>query len=78
MNELILISENEKSSKINRNFKSNKNGHSGGMEMKFIRFFRKVVELCEIPDKNARLANQYTLLSLYDPSSKVEINEKTL
>ena len=46
--------------------------------MKFIRFFRKVVELCEIPDKNARLANQYTLLSLYDPSSKVEINEKTL
>ena len=24
--------------------------------------FRKVVELCEIPDKNARLANQYTLL----------------
>ena len=35
MNELILISENEKSSKINRNFKSNKNGNSGGMEMKF-------------------------------------------
>ena len=44
LNELILISENEKSSKINRNFKSNKNGNSGGMEMKFIRFFRKVYE----------------------------------
>lgn len=78
MNELILISGNEKSSTINRNVKSNKNGNTGGMEMKFIKFFRKVVELCKIPDKNAILANQYTLLSLYDPSSKVEINEKTL
>lgn len=46
--------------------------------MKFIDIFRKLGELYKISDENVKLAKRYTLLSLWDISSKVEINVKTL
>mgnify|MGYP001320446521 CR=1 FL=1 len=46
--------------------------------MKFIDFFRKVDELCNVSDENVRLVNQYILLKLHGVSSKFKISDRIL